>query len=368
VKILFLSSSLAPRFGGAAFSESALSSALGQHHDVVVLSRKNRVDPSFAVNQGIKKLVSFYPISVLLAFLNPRHPLNREIRSSNVFHLNGHWFWENYFFARLCYRYGVPYVLHPRGMLWVAYRKPKTKKLFNLILGNWIVSHASRVILLSQFEKKHCEAYALKKENIVVIPNGVSSVTNVVEAGLPESYFLYLGRIEPRKNLEFLVRAFAEFYKTNKSCKLRLIGPAEKGYDRFLKNLISELKLDSAVTLEPGVYGVEKDKVLRNSMAVVYPAFEEPFGRTIFEAFAAGTFCLIPGESGGAEYVQTFAPYMIYGNNEVQALKKKMESVVALPQSQRAKYVEICRSWVSSHLDWGGITQRVLQIYSQVLS
>lgn len=368
MKILFLSSSLAPQFGGAAFSESALSSALGRQHDVVVLSRKNRVDSSFAKNQGIKKLITFSPVSVLLAFLNPWHLLAREIRSSDVFHLNGHWFWENYFFARLCHRYGVPYVLHPRGMLWVAYRKPKLKKLFNLLFGNWIVAHASRVILLSRFEKKHCEAYRLNKERIVVIPNGVSSFSEMLEASLPEPYFLYLGRIEPRKNLEFLIKAFAEFYKRNPSCTLRLIGPVEKQYDQILKELVSDLRLEKAITFEQAVYGTEKENVLKNSLAVVYPAFEEPFGRTIFESFAAGTLCLIPEDSGGAEYVEQFAPYMIYGNNEIDSLKNKMDSVYSLPQSQRANYVEVCRTWVSTHLDWMAITQQVLQIYSQVLS
>lgn len=368
MKILFLSSSLAPQFGGAAFSESALSSALGKQHDVVVLSRKNRVDSSFAKNQGIKKLISFSPLSAFRAFLNPGHLLAREIRSCNVFHLNGHWFWENYFFARLCYRYGVPYVLHPRGMLWVAYRKPKLKKLFNLLLGNWIVTHASRVILLSQFEKNHCEAYGLKTDCTVVIPNGISSFSGVLEMGLPEPYFLYLGRIEPRKNLEFLIKVFSEFYKTNPTCKLRLIGPVEKKYDQLLRELVSDLKLENAITFEPAVYGIEKEKVLKNSLAVIYPAFEEPFGRTTFEAFAAGTLCLIPEDSGGAEYVKKFAPYMIYGNNEIESLKMKMDSVFSMPQSQRVKHVEVCRRWVSTHLDWTAITQQVLQIYSQVLS
>lgn len=368
MKILFLSSSLAAHFGGAAVSESSLAFELSKDHDILLLSRTNRWDRNFTDAQGLKKVRSFSPFSVFIAFVNPWHSLNAEIRSADLFHLNGHWFWENYFFARLCSRYQTPYVLHPRGMLWAAYRRPKLKKLFNILLGNWIVRHAAKVILLSNFEEQQCHTYQVKKEKFIVIPNGIAPVQCVKVPEPPYSYFLYLGRIEPRKNLEFLIRSFMFFNSENPSAQLRLVGPVERNYDVLLKELITSLGLEKKITIETPIYGLEKTKLLTGALAVIYPGIEEPFGRTIFEAFAAGTLCLVPKKSGGAEYVEEFAPNLIYHDTSEASLNEKMKQTYALSISERSQQIKTSQSWVAKHLDWPAITERVVKTYKQIVA
>ncbi|MFM8315566.1 MAG: glycosyltransferase [Deltaproteobacteria bacterium] len=367
MNILFLTSSLAPHFGGAAFSESALSSELSKKNQVTVLSRLNRVDPEFAKTQGIGRVEAFRPIEVLIAYFFSFHRLAKAVSKADIFHLNGHWYWENYFFARLCNKYRVPYVFHPRGMLWVGYRKPRIKKMFNVLLGNWIASHAAKVILLSEFEKEHCRPYPLKAENLVVVPNGIDSTDRSPTMSQSSQYFLYLGRIEPRKNLEFLIRAFKIFFDKNNSCALRLMGPVERKYDVRLRALIKKLSLENIVQFEEPKYGEEKNQVLRGAQAVIYPAFEEPFGRTVFEAFAAGTLCLVPEKSGGSEYVKKFVPEAIYESNSEVALAKKMEAILSLHQPIRSNWIQQSQNWISKNLNWKSISNDVLEIYQQVL-
>lgn len=368
MKILFLTSSLAQHFGGAAFSESALCSQLAKDNDVTILSRVERLDPVFAQRQGLKDVRGFKPFEVLLAFLFSKHWLANEIKQADVFHLNGHWFWENYFFARLCHRNRVPYILHPRGMLWVSYRKPRVKKLFNLVIGNWIVQNASKVILLSKFEKGHCKPYKVESTKLVIIPNGISSVSTHELVPAEPSYFLYLGRIEPRKNLEFLIRAFLSFGQNEGSIVLRLVGPVEKEYDSVVLGLINKLGLSDRVFLEPPKYGLEKDQLVANALAVVYPAFEETFGRTVFEAFASGTVCLLPDASGGAEYVMGFAPEVIYRAKSETSLAEKMREVSQLSQEKRKDCIQKSQRWISKYLNWNEVTHQVLEIYKQVLN
>lgn len=368
MKILFLSSSLAAHFGGAAVSESSLAFELSKDHDLLLLSRSNRWDRNFTDAQGLTKVRSFSPISVFIAFLNPWHSLNTEIRNADLFHLNGHWFWENYFFARLCCRYHTPYVLHPRGMLWTTYRRPKLKKIFNILIGNWIVRHADKVILLSKFEEQQCHTYRLKKENFIVIPNGIAPIQCIKAEEPTLSYFLYLGRIEARKNLEFLIRSFVLFNSENAYSQLRLVGPVERNYDERLKELIANLRLEKKITIEAPIYGLEKTKLLTGAIAVIYPAIEEPFGRTIFEAFAAGTLCILPEKSGGAEYVEEFAPNLIYHDTSEASLNEKLKQTYALPISERSQQIKICQSWVAKHLDWPAITERVVKTYKEIVA
>jgi len=368
VKILFLSSSLAAKFGGAAISESSLCGKLSLDHELVLLSRSARADLDFAKKQGIKNVVCFKPTDLIRAFFDSEHPLSKLIRWAEVFHLNGHWFWENYFFARLCYRYGVPYVLHPRGMLWVSYRRPVLKRVFNVVLGNWIVSHASKVVLLSEFEKSQLYRYPVVNKKLIVIPNGIELPefsTDCIAAR--KKYFLYLGRLEPRKNLEFLIRSFKKVIENNSGLSLRLIGPVERHYDQALKKLIFQLGLSDVVTIEDPVYGNEKAILLSNALAVVYPAKGEPFGRTVFEAFAAGTLCLIPQNSGGAEYVNIFAPEMLYPDQSEDILADKMLTISMMEQEERSLLVTKAQEWVKRNLDWQSVTERVLEVYRVVL-
>lgn len=368
MKILFLSSSLAPHFGGAAISESSLSAELCKEHDVVVLSRQDRLDVEFAKKQGIRKVIPFSPVSVLCAFFNSRHPLTQEIKASTIFHLNGHWYWENYFFARLCCRYKVPYVLHPRGMLWAAYRRPRLKKLFNMLLGSWIVSHASKIILLSEFEKKQIEGYPVDESKLAIIPNGINSVEKLFQINRKISYFLYLGRLEPRKNLEFLIRTFKKVHEISRTSILRLVGPVERSYDLALQRLIAELGLEDCVKIEEAVYGPDKDALLQGATAVIYPSQGEPFGRTVFEAFAAGTLCLIPQNSGGAEYVEKFAPNMVYPDQSEVLLAEKMIQTMDFTGAERIRLVNSAKAWIAQNLNWPTITQQTLQIYEHVLA
>ncbi|MBM4316468.1 MAG: glycosyltransferase family 4 protein [Deltaproteobacteria bacterium] len=368
MKIVFLTSSLAAKYGGAAFSESSLVSELSRSNEVTALSRWNRVDLNFAKKQGLKTIRTFRPIEVLLASIWQKHWLADEIAKAEVFHLNGHWYWENYFFARLCKKHGTPYVLHPRGMLWVAYRRPRLKRLFNLLMGNWIVYHATKVILLSQFEKKHCEAYPIKEERLVIIPNGITISNTVKLSGKHQNYFLYIGRIEPRKNLEFLIRAFKKVSEVNLTCQLRLVGPVERNYDQGLRKLIIKLSLEDRVLLLPPAYDRQKEDLFRNATSVIYPAYEEAFGRTVFESFATGTLCLLPRASGGAELVNKFAPEVIYQTNCEASLSEKMLEVLGYECQKRTSCIEIAQDWISKNLNWQSISKQVLAIYSETLT
>jgi glycosyltransferase involved in cell wall biosynthesis len=368
VKIVFLTSSLAAKFGGAAFSESSLVSELSRTNEVMVLSRQNRVDLSFSKKQGLKTVRTFRPVEVLLASFWQKHWLANEIAKAEVFHLNGHWYWENYFFARLCKKNGTPYILHPRGMLWVAYRRPKLKRLFNLLMGNWIASQANKVILLSNFEKEHCEAYPIKDEKLVVIPNGISLSDSLKSIGEHQNYFLYIGRIEPRKNLEFLIRAFKKMSQANGTCQLRLVGPVEKNHDKTLRRLITKLALEDRVFLLPPAYDRQKEELFQNAISVIYPAYEEAFGRTIFESFATGTLCLLPEASGGAELVKKFAPEVLYQTDSETSLAEKMLEVLGYECQRRTSCIKVAQDWISENLNWQSISKQVLAIYSEALT
>ncbi|MBY0372256.1 glycosyltransferase family 4 protein, partial [bacterium] len=321
MKVVVLSQALHPAYGGSAVSEASLCAKLQERHTAVVLCPAGAYDAEFGRRFGLTTVKEFQPTDVLRAWLQPTHWLNRVLDGAGVVHVNGHWRWDFILLARMAHGRGIPYLLHPRGMLWVGHRKVFLKKVFNWLLGNWVVSHASRVIALSQFERQQWAPYGLSEEKCPIIPNGIQKVATPSEQrpyALP--YYLYLGRLESRKNLVFLVQAFSRYVQAGGNADLLFVGPAERGYDSEVADEIERLGLKTRARILPPAFGPERDAFLRHALAVVYPSVGEPFGRVPFETLAAGGLPIVPLESGSAEYLQRFLPGSVYPVRDGAAL------------------------------------------------
>jgi glycosyltransferase involved in cell wall biosynthesis len=107
--------------------------------------------------------------------------------------------------------------------------------------------------------------------------------------GLPERFILYLGTLEPRKNVGLLVRAYAELRRAGLTdCDLVLAGGRGWQYEGVFA-AIDALGVRDSVHL-PG-FVPEEEQALWYSSAVVfaYPSLYEGFGLPLLEAMACGT-------------------------------------------------------------------------------
>jgi glycosyltransferase involved in cell wall biosynthesis len=109
--------------------------------------------------------------------------------------------------------------------------------------------------------------------------------------GLEAPYFLFVGGIEPRKNLPRLVQAFA---RTPGDASLVIAGGSVHWNPEGRDLLQAELKQLPAdvrrrVILTGYVSDREKAALLGGAMALVYPSLYEGFGLPVVEALAAGT-------------------------------------------------------------------------------
>ncbi len=369
MNVVIVSQALAPRFGGAAVSEASLCAELQTRSQTAILCRAGALDRKFVLSFGLTGVKEIYPHDVVLAWLGRGHWLRHLLSNADIVHINGHWRWENILLARLAARLGTPFVLQPRGMLLLEYRKVWLKKIFNRVWGGWAVRRAGRLIALSQFEVRQWAPYSVPPNRCQVIANGISVPATVppITTTPKEPYFLYLGRIETRKNLVFLVRAFARYLQAGGQSRLVLMGPVERRYDAKVREEAKRLKIEDKIQFHSAVYEEAKLSWMREARAVIYPAKGEPFGRVPFEAVAAGGIPIVPKESGSAEYLQGYLPESVFGIEDEAELVRCLQLSEKMNVEDRKHRVGPVQKWLAESLSWERVADRVVALYSQVI-
>jgi glycosyltransferase involved in cell wall biosynthesis len=360
MKVTFISSGLKSEYGGSAQSEATLCEELNSQVELSLFCAKNRYEK----RKGLPNPTLFSKSEVVSAWFFHRAPWYSTFQQSQIVHINGHWKWENYFWSLLCRRHGIPYVLHPRGMLWVGHRKVWLKKLFNFLIGNSIVNHAKYVVALSQFEIRQFKPYFLSENQIRVIPNGITAPAKEASAS-KQDYFLYLGRLEKRKKLDYLISAFSDYRSHGGTHFLCLVGPIEHHYDKKLKSLVRHLGIEPFVKFVEPTYDSSKWKWMSEAKAVVYPGYEEAFGRVPFEALLAGSLPIVPKSSGSAEYLSSYFKDYFFSLDDQSTLSQVFLKTEKAAQEDS---VNKGKSWVLQHLNPYQITQIFIRLYESSTS
>lgn len=158
----------------------------------------------------------------------------------------------------------------------------------------------ARVVLtVSEFSRREiCARYGLDEEKVVVTPNAVDhSKFSPLEGdpeelraryGLDAPYVLTVGRLEPRKNLVRLIRAFGRARAgLDGRLTLALAGATDFRFEAVIGAARS--LDDGAVRFLGPVPDDDLPGLYRASEALAYPSLVEGFGMPVLEAMACGT-------------------------------------------------------------------------------
>lgn len=157
----------------------------------------------------------------------------------------------------------------------------------------WPVSESTAQDLISIYgiEKEKIEVnYPLFDFDLYNKKNDFKEKQQIKEKyKLPEKFILFLGTIEPRKNIPGLIAGFESFKKRNSGTKdFKLVIAGEKGW--LWESIIQKAEKSSVVEdiIFTGFVN-EKDKVVLYSLARIftYPSFYEGFGFPPLEAMAS---------------------------------------------------------------------------------
>ena len=122
--------------------------------------------------------------------------------------------------------------------------------------------------------------------NISSFPNERAALVKR-KYGINGKYLLFVGMIEPRKNVTNLILAYDKLLKVNKDYHLVIVGKKGWGY-RQLFNLIDDLRLHEKVIFTGFVEEEDKPFIIRDAKIFIYPSIYEGFGLPVLEALSLG--------------------------------------------------------------------------------
>lgn len=162
------------------------------------------------------------------------------------------------------------------------------------------LAKVNKIIAVSEFTKKELLSfYPLPEEKIRVIHEGVDENFRKIEEkgdferikrkyNLPEKFFLWVGTIEPRKNISGLLQAWAIFKERRQSdCKLVIVGQWGWNYQDFRKEL-EKLKTSGEIIFTQYVADREMPSIYSLAQVFLFPSIYEGFGLPPLEAMACG--------------------------------------------------------------------------------
>jgi D-inositol-3-phosphate glycosyltransferase len=246
---------------------------------------------------------------------------------------------------------------------------------------------ADRIVAATQAEEAQLEfLYGVEDQKIVIIPPGVDvsrfypipddeAKEAIGHSGCPRM-LLFVGRIEPLKGVDTLIRALAivrESGELEKQCySLAIIGgdpgaPTEKMTVEMtrLRALCTELNMEDLVLF----LGKRAQDTLPYYYSaadiLIMPSYYESFGMVALEAMACGTPVIASQVGGLAFLVQDGITGFVVPGGDPCVLAKALTKLIQQPElrmrlgKQAAEYA----SWYS----WDKISTRIRGVYEELL-
>jgi glycosyltransferase involved in cell wall biosynthesis len=270
-----------------------------------------------------------------------------------------------------------PYVVTIHDM--TLFITPRYHRFKKLVLDRTLVPHVARraagIVTVSKSARDDIVRHLkVPREKVRVVMNAVSPAfkrtsdpakLEAVRAryGLSVPYVLYVGTIEPRKNLVRLIQAFAPLKKRGLPHKLVLVGQAgwhcEPIYAEVEKQgLQGDVIFTGYVPFEdlPALYSAAE--------VMAFPSLYEGFGLPVLEAMACGTPVVTSASSSLAEVAGEAA--LLVDPYSVEAIAYALFAVYS--DATMAEELREKGTRRAAHFTWESAARSTLDLYEQVLA
>lgn len=232
------------------------------------------------------------------------------------------------------------------------------------------VKHAKKVIAISNFTKEEIVRIYKKKADDVIVahpalyPPTKQPSSQVVDSvlkkyGVRSPYLLFVGTIQPRKNIETIIAAFEMIHKKRMlSFKPQLVLAGKVGW--LAEPIMARIHKSSVfkyITVTGFISEKEKEAFYKGSDATLLLGLYEGFGIPALEAMHYGSIPLVSNTTSLPE-VTGDAGISVDPNN-IKAIAICMVKTLTLKPSEKAKLRKKAREQIKQ-FDWESSAKKVL--------
>lgn len=263
----------------------------------------------------------------------------------------------------------LTYITHPETM-------DRRTRIILKLTAKRSIKRADKIIAVSRFTKSEIIKYlGIAPEKIEVVYNAVDltlyrddfSEEDIERVKgkyrIKNEYFLYLGTLEPRKNLERLIGAYAALLKKYPDFP-ELVIAGKKGwlYEKIFDN-VTRLGIEDKVIFTGYVPDEDAPILMNGARVFCFPSLYEGYGMPVIEAMACGTPVLTSDCSslsevaeGGAVMVDPLSEESITNGLE----RLYLDEVLRSDLSERGRRI-------AERSVWSTQAEKLYEIYSQLI-
>ncbi|MCD7964843.1 MAG: glycosyltransferase family 4 protein [Clostridiaceae bacterium] len=232
---------------------------------------------------------------------------------------------------------------------------------------------ADIIITVSEFSKNEIIKHlGIPSEKIQVIYNGVDldqyhEINNIQQIetvkqkyGITGEYLLYLGTLEPRKNLEGLLTAYMHLKNEQENTpKLVIAGKRGWLYDSIFEK-VKEYGLQKNVIFPGYIAADDAPTLLSGAFLFIFPSLYEGFGIPPLEAMACGTPVITSNCSSLPEVVGEAA--VLIDPLDIQSIKNSMRELINHPEMRQTLGEK--GKMRAKQFSWRASAEKLLYIYN----
>jgi glycosyltransferase involved in cell wall biosynthesis len=264
--------------------------------------------------------------------------------------------------------------IHDLGFLHIPDSFSRLENLRLRVLTKYTAKKSDRILTGSEYSKNDIiRKYGIEAEKVTVIPYGVSPLfgsdrdpkkiqKTLRKYNIPEKYFLSVGRLNPRKNLVSLAKAFNRLKKTHGlPHKLVIVGIEDYNTSQIFRS-VKEINRED-ILFTGFVADEDLPYVYAQAQVFIYPSLFEGVGLPVLEAMRSGVPVVTSNTTSLREIVRDAA--ITLDPLDVEALCQAVWTLVS-DDRLREDYIQKGCSR-SEEFSWKTTAQRTLETYKRML-
>jgi glycosyltransferase involved in cell wall biosynthesis len=243
-------------------------------------------------------------------------------------------------------------------------------QVYNLIFDRFVLRKIALIVVPTPKQKRELIRRGLSQNNIVVISNGFDLDRNQLVANVPdvkesfhfqdEKIVLFVGALEKRKGVEFLLKAILGVLDVVKNVRVLIVGDGSEKSN--LQNLARSLNIDSRICFM-GYVTERLNDLYSISDVFVLPSLWESFGMVLLEAMAHQKPIVATKTTGASELIKPgFNGLLVEPRNPEQLA----EAIISILSDQEyAHELGVNGQRFSRNFSWDKTAGEYCKLYDQ---